>query len=77
MGTMVFYSVFGNLENVPCLRSPYNVVATSRLHLLMIKSAAFANITKDFPVVRELMEKSMVVEKNNRIEKKVRTKLLL
>ncbi|XP_050551631.1 uncharacterized protein LOC118273282 [Spodoptera frugiperda] len=64
-------SVFGNLENVPCLRSPYNVVATSRLHLLMIKSAAFANITKDFPVVRELMEKSMVVEKNNRIEKKM------
>ncbi|CAH1645200.1 unnamed protein product [Spodoptera littoralis] len=64
-------SVFGNLGNMPCRRSPYNVVATSRLHLLMIKSAAFANITKDFPVVRELMEKSRVVEKHNKIEKRM------
>ncbi|CAH0700902.1 unnamed protein product [Spodoptera exigua] len=64
-------SIFGNLDNTPYRRSPYNVVATSRLHLLMIKSAAFANITKDFPVVRELMEKFRVKRHNNRIEKKM------
>uniref|UniRef100_A0A2A4JFL8 Cyclic nucleotide-binding domain-containing protein n=2 Tax=Heliothis virescens TaxID=7102 RepID=A0A2A4JFL8_HELVI len=51
-------SVFGNLEGTDSHRSPYNVIATGRLHLLMIKSNIFSSITKDFPAVRELMEVS-------------------
>ncbi|XP_047041519.1 uncharacterized protein LOC124645707 [Helicoverpa zea] len=51
-------SVFGNLEGTKAQRSPYNVIATGRLHLLMIKSDTFSSITKDFPAIRQLMESS-------------------
>ncbi|KAH9636179.1 hypothetical protein HF086_007131 [Spodoptera exigua] len=51
-------SVFGNLETEEPRRSPYNVVATGRLHLLMIKTSVFATIAKDFPEVKDLLNKS-------------------
>ncbi|KAF9819865.1 hypothetical protein SFRURICE_004219, partial [Spodoptera frugiperda] len=61
-------SIFGNLETLEARRSSYNVVATGRLHLLMIKTSVFATIAKDFPEVKELMNKSKTgIGKDNKM----------